>query len=108
MFSQLLSIVAFILGFGGFSVHMQVASIVGDTDLSLKPYLLGKLLQGIIAGFYTYLLTSKTAFFSWDVVETFSYGSSSIYPAANSANLLLIALTTLTLIAISFKMFKKA
>ena len=107
MYSELLSIVAFVLGFGGFSVHMQVASIISETDLSLKPYILGKLLQGIIASFYTYMLASKTTFFSWDIIETFNYNSIAVYPAANSANLLLMSLTTITLIAITFKMFRK-
>lgn len=74
-FIEKLPVVALILGFGGFSVHMQVASIISDSDLSIKPYLIGKLLQGIFASIYTYLLMKFTNFFSWDVVESFSYNN---------------------------------
>lgn len=83
-----LPIAAFILGFGGFSVHMQVASIISDSDLSLKPYLLGKLLQGILASIYTFILMKFTNFFSWDVVESFSYSNSNIKIVSESSNLL--------------------
>ena len=74
-FIEKLPVVALILGFGGFSVHMQVASIISDSDLSLKPYLLGKLLQGIFASIYTWLLMKFTNFFSLDVIESFSYSN---------------------------------
>jgi len=46
---------AFLLGFGGFSVLLQVFSIISKSGLSIKPYLIGKLLQGIFAAFYTFL-----------------------------------------------------
>lgn len=46
-------ICAFLLGFGGFSVLLQVFSIVSKSGLSIKKYALGKLLQGILASFYT-------------------------------------------------------
>ena len=48
-------ITSFLLGFGGISVMLQVLSIIAKTDLSPKPYILGKLLHGIIAAFYTYI-----------------------------------------------------
>ena len=49
-------ITSFLLGFGGISVFLQVWSITSKTDLSIKPYILGKLLHGLIAAFYTLLL----------------------------------------------------
>ncbi|MGN1327552.1 MAG: sporulation integral membrane protein YlbJ [Clostridia bacterium] len=49
-------ICAFLLGFGGISVMLQVLSITSKSDLSIKKYFLGKLLQGIIAASYTYIL----------------------------------------------------
>ncbi len=48
-------ICAFLLGFGGLSVLLQVFSIVSKNGLSIKKYALGKLLQGILAAFYTFL-----------------------------------------------------
>lgn len=47
---------AFLLGFGGLSVLLQVLSIISKSDLSIKKYFFGKLLQGIIAALYTYIL----------------------------------------------------
>lgn len=49
-------ICAFLLGFGGVSVAMQVFSIISKNQISIKPYLIGKLLQGIIAATYTYII----------------------------------------------------
>jgi sporulation integral membrane protein YlbJ len=46
---------SFLLGFGGVSILLQVFSIVSKTDLSIKPYVIGKLLHGIFAAFYTYI-----------------------------------------------------
>lgn len=50
--------VSFLLGFGGISIMLQVLSIISKTDLSAKPYVIGKLLHGIIASIYTYLLVT--------------------------------------------------
>ncbi len=44
-----------IIGWAGLSVHSQVLSIVSKTDISIKPYLLGKLLQGVLAAIYTFI-----------------------------------------------------
>jgi sporulation integral membrane protein YlbJ len=44
-----------VIGWAGLSVHFQVLSIASKTDVSMRPYLLGKLLQGIIAAFYTWI-----------------------------------------------------
>lgn len=46
---------AFLLGFGGISVLLQVFSIISKTDISIKPYILGKILHGIFAALYTYI-----------------------------------------------------
>ena len=59
---------AFLLGFGGISVLLQVWSITSKTDLSIKPYLYGKLLHGIFAAFYTYLLIIIFPFFNFNLV----------------------------------------
>lgn len=44
---------AFLLGFGGFSVLLQVFSIISKNGLSIKKYAYGKLLQGTLAALYT-------------------------------------------------------
>lgn len=48
-------ITAFLLGIGGLSILLQVFSITSKSDLSIKPYIFGKLMQGILAAFYTFL-----------------------------------------------------
>ena len=58
---------AFLLGFGGISVLLQVFSIVSKSDLSIKTYLYGKILQGIIACFYTYILICNFSFFNFNL-----------------------------------------
>ena len=59
---------AFLLGFGGISVLLQVWSITSKTDLSIKPYLYGKLLHGLLAAIYTYLLMTFIPFFNFDLL----------------------------------------
>lgn len=58
---------AFLLGFGGISVLLQVLSITSKTDLSIKPYIYGKLLQGIFASVYTYIFINFIPFFNFDI-----------------------------------------
>ena len=72
LISQNIVLSAFLLGFGGFSVLLQVYSIVSKTDLSMKKYLVGKFLQGIIAGIYTFLALKFLPFLNLDVVQTSS------------------------------------
>lgn len=44
-------VTAILLGFGGLSVLLQVFSIVSKSDLSIKPYVIGKILHGVLLGF---------------------------------------------------------
>ena len=56
---------AFLLGFGGISILLQVWSIISNTDISIKPYIIGKFLQGIFASFYTYLIILNFSYFKY-------------------------------------------
>lgn len=47
---------AMILSFGGFSVHMQVLSIIGDTKIKYQPYLIARLLHSAIAGILVFFI----------------------------------------------------
>ena len=49
-------ICAFLLGFGGFSVMLQILSVVSKEKLSIKPYIIGKILQAILATAYTFVI----------------------------------------------------
>ncbi len=46
---------AFVVGFAGICVHLQVMAIVKKQRLSLVPYIIGKLLHGIISALYAYI-----------------------------------------------------
>lgn len=58
---------AFLLGFGGISVLLQVWSITAKTDLSIRPYVYGKLLHGLLAAFYSYVFMNVFPFFNFDL-----------------------------------------
>ncbi|MCI8654855.1 MAG: sporulation integral membrane protein YlbJ [Clostridia bacterium] len=60
-------IIAFLLGFGGISVMLQVWSIVSKTDLSIKPYIYGKLLHGLFAATYAFIFMHIFPFFLFDL-----------------------------------------
>ena len=45
---------SFLLGLGGLSIFFQVFSITSKSDLSIKPYIYGKILHGIFAAIYTF------------------------------------------------------
>jgi sporulation integral membrane protein YlbJ len=49
-------IVSFILGFNGFSIQAQVASILAKTDIRFKPYFFARFIHGIFASILTILL----------------------------------------------------
>lgn len=58
---------AFLLGFGGISILLQVLSITSASDISIKPYIIGKLMQGAFAALYTYILISNFTAFNFDI-----------------------------------------
>jgi len=58
---------AFLLGFGGFSVLLQVFSIVSKNGLSIKKYTYGKLLQGGLAALYTGLALQLIPFLQFNL-----------------------------------------
>ncbi|MDF0725302.1 sporulation integral membrane protein YlbJ [Cytobacillus sp. S13-E01] len=51
-----LIITSFILGFSGFSIHAQVASILADTDIRFKPFFFARILQGFLSSIIALLL----------------------------------------------------
>lgn len=57
---------AFLLGFGGISILLQVFSIISKTDISIKPYIIGKLLHGIFASLYTYIFINYFPIFNFN------------------------------------------
>jgi len=58
---------AFFLGFGGISIMLQVLSIISKTDLSAKPYIIGKILHGVLASIYTYFFMNLLPFLNFNL-----------------------------------------
>ena len=77
LISHQIIICAIILGFGGFSVFLQVLSIASKSDLSIKTYLYGKFSQGIVAGIYTYFAIKLIPAFNLDL-KTSSFASNNL------------------------------
>lgn len=60
-------LVSFLLGIGGFSILLQVWSCISKTDLSIKPYIIGKFLQACFSAFYTYIFLQNFIFFNFNL-----------------------------------------
>jgi len=56
---------AFLLGFGGISIMLQVLSIISKSDISIKPYILGKLLHGMLSAIFTFLIINNFSYFNY-------------------------------------------
>ena len=65
--SLIIILTSFLLGIGGISIFFQILSIVSKSDLSIKPYIIGKLLQGIFSCIYTYILISIFPVFNFNL-----------------------------------------
>lgn len=61
-------ITSFLLGCAGLSIFLQIFSIASVNNLSMKPYFLGKLLQGCLAALYTYIILNSCNFFYFDLM----------------------------------------
>ena len=58
---------SFLLGFGGISVLLQVLSITSKSDLSIKPYIYGKILHGFFSSIYTFILINVFPIFNFNL-----------------------------------------
>lgn len=56
------SIITFFISFGGFSIHMQVMSILSNYKIKYIPYFISRLLHGIIASTIVYIILTVTQF----------------------------------------------
>lgn len=54
--NQQLLVISMILGWLGLSVHAQAYSMISETDIDFKPYLIARLGHGFMAAFWTWLL----------------------------------------------------
>jgi len=56
-----LVIASWIIAWSGLCVHGQVASVIHDTDIRMGPYMVARMLHGIFAAWYTWLLLGPLA-----------------------------------------------
>jgi len=75
--SSAIAMAAFMLGWAGLSVHCQVLSFIGGSGLSVRSYILGKLLHGIFSALLIFLLTALIPF-DIPVAHTLAEGVSGI------------------------------
>lgn len=54
-FIQQVAVTSTILAWSGLSVHAQVASMISGTDIKMYLYIISRILQALLAGFYSYL-----------------------------------------------------
>ena len=50
--------ISIFLSFGGFSIHSQILSIIGDTKIKYLPYFLARLIHAVISGTMVFILVS--------------------------------------------------
>lgn len=59
--AQKVILVSAIIAWSGLSVHAQVAAVVKGTDLAVAPYTASRVLHGAFAGFWSWVLMSRSA-----------------------------------------------
>ena len=55
-FTRSMALAAFMLGWAGLSIHCQVLSFIGDSGLSVRTYIYGKILQGCLSAVFAYFM----------------------------------------------------
>lgn len=75
---QKAAIASVIIAWSGLSVHGQVASIVIDSGIRMKPYMFARLLHAVFAGIFTIVLMTYVPYFS-DYFSTPTSASFSLY-----------------------------
>lgn len=77
--AEKLVLTAFIIGFAGISVHIQVIAVIAKYKFNLAPYFMGKLLHGLIAAIYMLIYLH----FNPIIIESFSPSASKAFAAVS-------------------------
>ncbi|MDT8859141.1 sporulation integral membrane protein YlbJ [Alkalihalobacillus sp. MEB130] len=78
-------VASFILAFSGFSIQAQVASILAETDIRFKPFLISRFIHGFFAAFLVFLfwkpfyLNQQTSGEQWQAIPVFLREQSSTW-----------------------------
>lgn len=103
-----LTLISFMIGFGGLSINAQVLSVISKTSLKFGLYFIVKIFQGLAAAFYTYALSGfigiKEVFNVYDALNVSQYvrylNSSFADKMGDSALNLILVLVLMLLTAI--------
>lgn len=87
-----LIITSMLVGFGGFSIHMQTLGIISSSDIKFSSYLLGKALQSLISAVLTFVFLKYTFFSKVSIVAV-----STISNTVNSYGFIQLASTIICL-----------
>ncbi len=82
---QAVVVTSFILGFSGFSIQAQVASILSEVKLSVKPFFFGRLIQGVLSSVAALILFRVMNIQS--AQKSFSNTVSALSPSVEKLNL---------------------
>ncbi len=106
----LLPFISFFLAFSGLSVIFQVSAVISPCGLSLKPYIIGKIIQGVISFAITYV----SLIFSPVTQEAFAIQPSLTAPLYSPVSLLsssvitsLLAALVLSFVMLAFALKKR-
>ncbi len=78
-----IAIVSGLLAFGGFSIHAQVATIIGRTDIRYKPFFFAKMTHGLLAAILTFILWNPL--YPWISTSSLPVFSSSMLIQSSSS-----------------------
>ncbi|EOD00888.1 sporulation integral membrane protein YlbJ [Caldisalinibacter kiritimatiensis] len=103
-----ISTASFIIGWSGFSIHSQSASIISKTDINLIIYMIAKFFHGLFSSLYTYILyilvfkNQVISSFNFNNYNTLNFTPSFISTLTFSIKLFLMLLISLLIISIIF------
>lgn len=101
--TEKIALVSAIIAWSGLSVHGQVASIVMEAGISMKPYIFARLLHATLAGILAYLLFEPLQALSLDAIPVFQPYQGSfdlIMRIEHIATLILLLLTSLLILSL--------
>lgn len=107
-----LTLSAFIVGFAGLCVHLQVAAIVAKYHLSLLPYILGKILHGLFSALFTFLYfyafpPKISVFKSTSAALSAGFCMSSMYSVIGILFFVILGILVITFTAMGIRQFSK-
>jgi sporulation integral membrane protein YlbJ len=95
-----MAMAAFMLGWAGLSVHCQVLSFIGDSGLSVRTYIYGKILQASLSAVFAFFLSRL---FVWEAPAAVVYAEQvKSYATVDFASALLISVVSCVLLLAAF------